>query len=346
MSELQLIVGASALAVVMGVYGWSRWQEGRKRSTARRPLAPDRDPLFEPMVGRDEDKPGVDVDDVEERAASGSAVVRLPAMAPSVVVEAEVVLEGTVTGRQFWEAAVHANQTGVRWIAEIEPGQWVELGLQDDHPFQHIHGLMQLASRSGKVSDERLETFIQDARQLGARLGLEAKVPDLPVVSQAAIKLDRLSEQVDIIVGVNLVFSQAKPLLAARLLEYLGEEGMTLGDDGICHFRGSGERDRFTLTRRDGATFIPLTLDHDWVSAVTWLLEVARTENPVLAFQEMFAMAERTALMLQGQVVDDQGERLGVGQCSAIEKQLNKVAGLMEAAQIPAGSPWAARLFS
>ena len=34
MSELQLIVGASALVGVVGVYGWSRWQEARVRRTS------------------------------------------------------------------------------------------------------------------------------------------------------------------------------------------------------------------------------------------------------------------------------------------------------------------------
>lgn len=344
MSELQLMMGASALLVVVGVYGWSRWQEGRRSSPSRSAQGSVRDPLLESLTPAE-----LLVNPLNEVKRKSGNVIRKKVEPPVPAMECEVMIEGPLTGEQWWQGlqSMGMAPTRVRWIGQVDAGQWVMVESHDDFPFGRIHALLQLVSRAGRVSVTQLETFVTDMGRLAALWG-EGRViaPDLVAVGQAAVQLDELSEQVDILVGVNVIFSTAKPPLASRLMEYLQQEGMALGEDGICHARGPLGADRFTLMRQDGAPFIPLTLDHDLITAVTLLLEVAHTDNPVQAFQDMFAMAERIALMLQGQVVDDQGERLGVGQCAAIEKQLSKVMGLMQTHQIPAGSSWAKRLFS
>jgi Cell division protein len=339
MSELQLIVGASALVGVVGVYGWSRWQEARVRRTSTT-TAEVRDPLFEPQV--------------EGTAIPHKGMVSSPlpvwreALAPSPLWECAAVMKGSVSGRQ-WRMASQNCDVGwrVRWIGRVEGDRWVCLDPEDDHCFTEIQGLLQLVSRAGRVTDAQLQIFAEVMQRVGMALGAMPVLPDLKAMAQRATELDEWSLQVDIVVGVNVNFSSIKPPLASRLLDCLVQEGIGLGEDGVCHANSAVDGiDRFTLIRQDGAPFIPLTLEHEPITGITLLLEVARTPDPVTTFREMFALAERLALLFQGQVVDDQGERLGVGQSQAIERQLARVVGLLEAQQISAGSPWARQLFS
>lgn len=340
MNELQWIVGACALVAVVGVYAWSRWQENRQRPRVQQ-SEPRRDPLLEPLAKE------VMAPLPDEKRAPAALVVWRDALVPAPSCEAAVILKGSISGRQWGKVRQARRLERVRWIGRVEADRWVSLDPEDDHSFVEIQGLLPLVSRAGAMSELQLQALMEEAQNLADALGLSLTLPDKSLLLQRAAELDAWALQVDIIVGINVDFSAAKPPLGSRLIDYLAQEGVRLGDDGVCHsISAVTGQDRFTLIRQDGAPFIPLTLDYEPIAAVTLLLEVARNDDPVSTFRDMFALAERLALMLQGLVVDDQGERLGVGQCAGIERQLARVSGQMQSQQIPAGSPWARQLFS
>ena len=343
MSELRIVAGVSALALVVGVVLWSRWQEQRQQRLAR-DLIPTsvHDPLLDEVsevAVRDEPKLGT-------IPASADQAMSL-AQAPDLRFEYDVVVRGPFTGNDVRQA-IHQSRLmtqGLRWVGQHQ-GQWADVTAQGAVNFEQCHALLPLVSRAGRISEARLVLFADEMRALASRLGATIEPGDVGQAMERAQELDRFCEQVDIIVGINVHFTPIKSPLGSRLLKYLTQEGMALGEDGVCHARATDGEDRFTLVRQDGAPFLPLNLDHEPINAVTLLLEVVRVPDPVAVFREMFAVAERLALVLEGEVVDDQGERLGVRQCTTIEKQLAQVMGTLEVQGIPSGSTLARRFFS
>ena len=344
MSELRIVAGVSALALVVGVVLWSRWQEQRQQRLAR-DLIPTsvHDPLLDEVsevAVRDEPKLGT----IPASADQGPMSL---AQAPDLRFEYDVVVRGPFTGNDVRQA-IHQSRLmtqGLRWVGQHQ-GQWADVTAQGAVNFEQCHALLPLVSRAGRISEARLVLFADEMRALASRLGATIEPGDVGQAMERAQELDRFCEQVDIIVGINVHFTPIKSPLGSRLLKYLTQEGMVLGEDGVCHARATDGEDRFTLVRQDGAPFLPLNLDHEPINAVTLLLEVVRVPDPVAVFREMFAVAERLALVLEGEVVDDQGERLGVRQCTTIEKQLAQVMGTLEVRGIPSGSTLARRFFS
>ena len=344
MSELRIVAGVSALALVVGVVLWGRWQEQRQQRLAR-DLIPTsvHDPLLDgvsEVTVREEPKLG-------GNPASSDQGSVISAQAPDLRFEYDVVLRGHFTGNDV-RRAIHQSRLmtqGLRWIGQHQ-GQWVDVTTQGAMSFEQCHALLPLVSRAGRISEARLTLFADEMRALASHLGATIEPGEMAQAVERAQQLDRFCEQVDIIVGINVHFSPIKSPLGSRLLKYLTQEGMILGEDGGCHARAADGQDHFTLIRQDGAPFLPLNLDHEPINAVTLLLEVVRVPDPVTVFREMFAVAERLALVLEGDVVDDQGERLGVRQCATIEKQLAQVMGTLEVQGIPPGSALARRFFS
>ncbi|KXW58588.1 cell division protein ZipA C-terminal FtsZ-binding domain-containing protein [Ferrovum myxofaciens] len=344
MSELRIMAGVSALALVVGVVLWGRWQEQRQQRLTR-DLIPTsvHDPLLDEVseiAVREEPKLG----EIPVSTDQGSTSL---AQAPDLRFEYDVVLRGHFTGNDLRQA-IHRSRLmtqGLRWVGQHQ-GQWMDVTTQGGVNFEQCHGLLPLVSRAGRISEARLTLFADEMRALASHLGATIEPGEVGQAAERAQQLDRFCEQVDIIVGINVRFSPIKSPLGSRLLKYLTQEGISLGEDGGCHARTADGQDRFTLIRQDGAPFLPVNLDHEPISAVTLLLEVVRVPDPVTIFKEMFAVAERLALVLEGEVVDDQGERLGVRQCTTIEKQLAQVMGTLETQGIPCGSTLARRFFS
>ncbi|NDU85348.1 MAG: hypothetical protein G3H99_01890 [Ferrovum sp.] len=348
MSELQVIVGLAAAGLVGMVYAWSRWQEYRQQRLTRKMIpAQERDILLESRHDHFPVEPRLPADEGDAGGARAPLVSLVPAAAPETRLEYAVVLTGQVTGTALWQALHDSGLVtrGVRWVGQHQ-GLWVDILMNTTVQFEKVYALMQLTSRAGMVSEARLTLFMDELRGVAAQLGAVVSADDIGAAVQKAQQLERFCQQVDLVVGVNVVFTAIKAPTGTRLMSYLAQEGMVLGDDGVCHIRSQDGTDRFTLMRQDGAPFLGLTLDHETISAITLLFEVGRLVDPVAVFKEVFAVAERIALVLDGQVVDDRGERLGARQAAAIEKQLNQGLSTMETEGIPAGSALALRLFS
>jgi FtsZ-interacting cell division protein ZipA len=102
----------------------------------------------------------------------------------------------------------------------------------------------------------------------------------------------------------------------------------------------------YTMSNLDPVPLTPENIRTIGVRGVTLLLDVPKTAHTVRVFDQMLSLARQWATSLGGVVVDDYRRPLTDEGAEGIRKLLRDLYGKMEAAQVPAGSDKALRLFS
>ncbi len=346
MSDLQTGLAALGAVLIAGIFVFSRVQEYRYRRMAEQVL---------PESGTDvllEGEAAVPArsEPVLENAPTGLAGLSESAAADPAL-EFAVTLRGThpVSTADLWQGLIASTVTtrNIRWAGlENASGRWFAIAGPSEHRFDAFAAMLQLSSRSGPVNETRLTLFADEMRALAQHLGLDAESGDLATALTAADALDRFCARVDVLIGVNVMFTEGSEPSMQRVRSVAEAEGLQLGEDGVFHARDVRQRDRFTLAHRDSLPFLDIEVDPSPVSGVTFLLDVPRVGDGLAALRDMYAMAGRLAGTLYGQVVDDNNALLGTRQLAAIEKQLTGILQQMDAQGVPAGSALAQRLFS
>jgi FtsZ-interacting cell division protein ZipA len=225
-------------------------------------------------------------------------------------------------------------------------GEWGKVIADSPSVYTSFKLALQLANRSGAVSEAKLMDFRELARMIAAQLHAGVVLPDVAETASRALDLDKFCAAVDLIIGLNILPSD-KHILSGNDIARVAEQfGLRLQADGMFHLNDTHGHTLFSLCNEDNTPFQHHTLDQLHVDGLTLLLDVPRVEQPSLGFDQMVVLARELASELRATIVDAHHVALSEGSISLIRERVAVVEAEMRASHITAGSAQARRLFS
>lgn len=204
--------------------------------------------------------------------------------------------------------------------------------------YTKMQGGVQLASRSTALNELEYSELVTRLRGVADEIGAEPEVPDMMEVMAEARNLHRFVAGHDAQLGVNL-HTNGAPWAISTLLFALEKQGFDVRPDG-----------RFVMPDGDGSYLFSLstnvTLAEETTSRLTLLLDVPCVAPARDGFGAMVACANALVGRLDATIVDDYNQALSDAALAEIAGQVQEFYQEMDAADIPAGSTRALRLFS
>ncbi len=365
MTELQASLIAIGSAIVAGVISYNKWQEYKARKSVDRAFSSAHDDvLMKHAYSADDDEQRIEPVMTDGFGAT-SVAIDLPEMPHADAVESgpepsahasvpvsrelpidELIdcaiplgLENPARGDKIipvLQSLRHIGTKSVRFAGQREDGVWEAIA--HGSGYTALYAGVQLANRGSALNELEYSELVMRLRQITDQLGAEPDIPDMNDVMTASRALHRFVTEYDAQLSVN-VMSNGAPWAVNALLSALERQGFDLKPDG-----------RLAMSDGDGGSLFSLStnvaLDADVTSRLTLLLDVPRVLPSRNGFGAMVACAKSLAARLDGTVVDDANLPLTNAALEEINAQVNAFYADMEAAEIPAGSTRALRLFS
>ncbi len=364
MTDLQASLMAIGGTIVAAVITYNKWQEYKAKKSVQRAFSSEHDDVLmkpdavadsvgtrhEPTLAAEPDVPDIAIDEAAHDAApaqaeSGGAPQAAPAPQRELPVDdlidcvIAISLDAPVRGEKLLprlQTLRHVGSKPVHFIGQRNDGNW--------EPVAHggiYYGLragVQLANRSSALNEIEYSELIMRLRQIADEIEAEPEVPDMADVMEKARALHQFVAEFDAQLSVN-VHSNGAAWAINTLLAALERQGFDLRPDG-----------RLVMPDGDGGVLFSLstnvTLAEEITSRLTLLLDVPRVAPLRDGFGAMIACARMLAARLDGTVVDDGNQALSDATLAEIGEQVQAFYRQMEAANIPAGSTRALRLFS
>lgn len=235
----------------------------------------------------------------------------------------------------------------VQWLALNATGQWEPLAAARERlELTTVCGGLQLADRTGAISNEDMNRFVQHVQQVGEMLSAVVQLPERQAALDTAAKLDAFCADVDILVGVNVIALEQDTFLGTKIRALAEAGGFTLAKDGTYQYRDEHGTALYSLSNQESAPFNPDSIKTLTTHGLTLLFDVPRIPNGLRAFDHMIVFARQLTESLRGLMVDDNLRPLTDDGVAKIKQQLSMIYGKMDKNGIPAGSARAQRLFS
>ncbi|MDB5791512.1 MAG: cell division protein [Massilia sp.] len=376
MTDFQMSLIAAGGVFVVGVITYNKWQEHKARKGVERAFASDHDDVLmradgtpsersepvldvggmpgaeigEPTFGAQAAAPvGGGADSAEALAAAGP----LPGMSsdtpPAEVAENLVdplidcmiplALEGAARGDRILPSLSKLRRVGskpIHYIGLAVNGDWEPI--VHGGVYTKLQAGVQMATRTTALNELEYSELVTRLRAVADEIGAEPEVPDMIDVMSEARTLHKFVAGHDAQLGVNLKTNGA-PWAMSTLIGALEQAGFDVRPDG-----------RFAMPDGDGGVLFTLstnvTLGADATDRLTLLLDVPVVAPSRDGFAAMVRCAKELALRLDATVVDDFEQPLPDSTLEEIAVQVKEFYTEMEAADIPAGSTRALRLFS
>ncbi|WP_300756354.1 cell division protein ZipA C-terminal FtsZ-binding domain-containing protein [Janthinobacterium sp.] len=204
--------------------------------------------------------------------------------------------------------------------------------------YTKMQGGVQLASRTTALNELEYSELVTRLRGVADEIGAEPEVPDMMEVMAEARNLHRFVTGHDAQLGVNL-HTNGAPWAISTLLFALEKQGFDVRPDG-----------RFVMPDGEGGHLFSLstnvTLAEETTPRLTLLLDVPCVAPARDGFGAMVACARSLVGRLDATIVDDYNQALSDAALAEIAGQVQEFYQEMDAADIPAGSTRALRLFS
>jgi hypothetical protein len=197
---------------------------------------------------------------------------------------------------------------------------------------------VQMATRATALNELEYSELVTRLRAVADEIQAEPEVPDMIEVMSEARTLHRFVAGHDAQLGVNLM-SNGAPWAITTLIGALANQGFDVRPDGRFAMPDGAGGVLFTLTTN-------VTLGADSTSRLTLLLDVPCVAPARDGFGAMAACAKAMVQRLDATIVDDSDQPLLDEALAAINGQVQEFYQEMDAADIPAGSTRALRLFS
>ncbi len=353
MSELQISLLAIGILVVLGVYGYSTWQQRqyRKRFGTAFLKAAGEDALYHGTLARQ--TAGLTADHEEDAQF-------LPG-GPDAPDESCATLEsGTdYIAVMFASTPLHAAVLEPLWRRRFDFGKnlrvcgvrtagvsWENIIPDSPLSYDTLRLALQLADRSGAVSQARLEDFRDLMRDMAELAQAEVNLPDVAEAASIAQQLDDFCAEVDQMIGLNILPAGGNLLMGSDIEQVAERHGLALQPDGAFHLLDTSGRTLFMLNNFDEAPFRHGELEETPVIGLSLQLDVPRVEQPARRFDEMARLARAIGADLGAAVVDDHRMELGDAAIAMIRSQVAAIEKKMLAYPIAPGSALARRLFS
>lgn len=197
---------------------------------------------------------------------------------------------------------------------------------------------VQLVNRSGALNDLEYSELVMKLRQIADNLNAFLDIPDMKHVMDSGRDLYLFVSEHDAQLSVN-VASKGAPWDISTLLVALEKLGFNARPDG-----------RLVMMDGEGGALFTLSVNgtpSDQVSSrISLLLDVACVSPKRGGFNAMVSCAKSLALRLGGSLVDDSDTLIDDATLAQIHEQVELFYSAMQAAEIPAGSSRAVRIFS
>jgi FtsZ-interacting cell division protein ZipA len=370
MTDLQISLMAIGGTIVVAVVSYNKWQEYKEKKSVERAFALNDDnpvpvpgeaiapagraePRFEQVDTQTDDStgemthaatPGVPFDDTLQPVEPAYQVPR-PAPQKELPVDALVdcviplALGSNLRGEKVIgpiQSLRHVGNKPVNFVGQREDGNWE--AIQHGVVYSALLAGVQLANRSNPLNEIEFSELVTRLRQVADELDAEPDVPNMTAVMQSARALHQFVSQYDAQLSVN-VQANAAPWSISTLLVALERQGFDVRPDG-----------RLVMPDGDGGNLFSLstnvTLAAESTTRLTLLLDVPCVAPDRDGFGAMVACARSLSHRLDGLVVDDSDQPLSDAALAEIGDQVKAFYGDMQAADIPAGSTRALRLFS
>jgi hypothetical protein len=358
---MSLIGGA--VVFVGAVFVYNKWQEHKARKSVERAFSSEHDDVLmrtgaAPEAARQE--PSLDLGGPP--AAAGSAHVEpqldepVPASAgdDGAVAAAEratslvdplidclipLQLEIAVRGDKILpvlHTLRHVGNKPIHYIGLAVSGDWEPIA--HGGVYTKLQAGVQMASRTTALNELEYSELVTRLRTVADEIGAEPEIPDMIEVMAEAKTLHRFVAGHDAQLSVNLM-SNGAPWAISTLIGALEKQGFDVRPDG-----------RYAMPDGDGGVLFTLstnvTLGADTTSHLTLLLDVPVVAPARDGFGSMVACARTLVARLDATIVDDSSQPLTDEALAEINGQVLEFYMEMDAADIPAGSTRALRVFS
>ena len=247
--------------------------------------------------------------------------------------------EGALRGERILPALQKLRRVGnkpVHFVGLAVNGDWEPI--VHGGVYTKLQAGVQLATRTTALNELEYSELVTRLRAVADEIQAEPEVPDMIEVMSEAKNLHRFVAGHDAQLGVNLA-SKGAPWAMSTLIGALENQGFDVRPDG-----------RFAMPDGEGGVLFTLStnvnLGADTTSRLTLLLDVPCVAPAKDGFGKMVACAKSLELRLDAAIVDDFDQPLLDEALSEIAGQVGEFYQEMEAADIPAGSTRALRLFS
>ncbi len=354
MTDLQaslIIIGGT---IVVGVISFNKWQEYKARKLVQKAFSSDHDDVLMDADGGLRREPSLDDDPavaMSEVAGAGSEIAEHsePVPAPSAPKELPIdelidcaiglILEAPARGEKILprlQKLRHVGNKPVHFVGQRDDGGWEEIATGG--VYYGLYAGVQLANRSGALNELEYSELITRLRQVSDEIDAEPDVPDMAEVMKRARTLYQFVAEYDAQLSIS-VRAKGAPWAISTLLAALERQGFDLRPDG-----------RLVMPDGDGGVLFSLStnvsLAEASTSRLTLLLDVPRVAPLRDGYGAMIACARMLATRLEGEVVDDSNQPLADAALTEIAEQVNAFYANMDAAEVPAGSSRALRLFA
>ncbi|MCC6917117.1 cell division protein ZipA C-terminal FtsZ-binding domain-containing protein [Nitrosomonas sp.] len=238
----------------------------------------------------------------------------------------------------------------VHWFGlQSEDQPWEEITLDTLSPrntYIELKGCLQLADRSGPVTEINLSRFRDMAEDFAAQIQAEAECPDISEAHARATDLDKFCADVDVIMGINIISKDGGAFVGTKIRALAEASGFRLESEGVFKYRDNETGEvLFSLGNFEAAPFLPASMRTLTTHGITFLLDVPRVANGEKVFDQMAHIARLFSSTLNGILVDDNRVPLSESGVKRTRQRLTDIQAAMAAHNIAAGSETALNLF-
>ncbi|MEO6919065.1 MAG: cell division protein ZipA C-terminal FtsZ-binding domain-containing protein [Collimonas sp.] len=230
----------------------------------------------------------------------------------------------------------HVGNKPIHFIGEDANGDWEPVA--HGGIYSTLLAGVQLANRTNPLNEIEYSELVSRLRQIADDIGAEPDLPDMMEVMHTARSLHQFVTEHDAQLGVNIQ-SNGAPWAISTLQAALTRQGFDARPEG-----------RMVMSDGEGGLLFSLSTNASAVaettSRLTLLLDVPRVAPDRDGYGAMVACGRSLAARLGGVLVDDSNQPLADIQLAEIAGQVDAFYREMDAAEIPAGSVRALRLFS
>ncbi len=237
----------------------------------------------------------------------------------------------------------------VRWFGQKNAGAfWEEITMESDpdSDYTGLRACLQLADRSGPVSEVSLSEFRDMVQNFAELINAVADTPDIGEAYSQAVLLDQFCAEVDVMIGINVISKDGGAFTGTKIRALAEASGFKLDGGGVFNFREGNDDAKFTLNNYESTPFLPDNIRTLTTNGVTFLFDVPRIKNGERVFDQMTHLSRIFATTLGGTMVDDNQVPLSDSGIDRIKHKLNGIQAVMKSRDFPAGDEIALRLFA
>ncbi|PRC91332.1 cell division protein ZipA C-terminal FtsZ-binding domain-containing protein [Solimicrobium silvestre] len=362
MTDLNLSLWGAGCAVIVGVIGYNFWQEYKAKKNVERAFGHNQDDVLMKSDKQAAVNSGNSTTAKvrQEPSLDDNSTIQPSYHAESVDVDLDKtvgIIEVPLPVDDFIDCVIPMEfenpLRGDKMLSEIQSFRRVGnkpvhfIGINADgkreiithaNSYNQMIAGVQLVSRSGALNELEYSELVMKLREIADNLNAFPDIPDMKHVMDAGRDLHLFVTEHDAQLSVN-VQSKGAPWGISTLLAALEKLGFDARPDGRLAMLDGDGGSLFTLSTNCGVA-------DQVTSRITLLLDVPCVAPARGGFVAMVSCAKSLALRLGGSLVDDGNQLLNDATLDQIQEQVEVFYSAMQAAEIPAGSIRAVRIFS